>query len=80
MNMLNQRVRVIGIPPGLPQDDLNTSELFAKCLGDSFEVVGQNGDLLELAVGEAIDVAAYLHSIWIEEQYTEVDRQSYESR
>jgi hypothetical protein len=71
MSIKAQRVRVIAIPPNLSQDDLNTPELFAKCLGHSFEVVGKNGDLLELAVGEAIGVAPYLHSIWIEEQYTE---------
>jgi hypothetical protein len=72
MSTAKQRVRVIAIPPNLPQDDLHTPELFAKCLGHSFEVVGRNGDLLELAVGEAMGVAPYLHSIWIEEQYTEV--------
>jgi hypothetical protein len=68
----NQRVRVTGIPADLPQDDLNTPELFAKCLNRSFEVVGQNGELLELAVGEVLGVAPYIHSIWIEKQYTEI--------
>ncbi len=72
MNTSNQRVRVIAIPPGLPQDDLNTPELFAKCLGHSFEVVGQNGELLELAVGEVMGVEPFIHSIWIEPQYTEI--------
>jgi hypothetical protein len=72
MNMPRQYVRVTAIPPELPQDDLNTSELFARCLGHRFEVVGRNNDLLELAVGEAIGCAAYLHSIWIETEYTEI--------
>jgi hypothetical protein len=70
MNSLYQLVLVIAIPPDLPHDDLNTPELFAKCLGHSFEVVGRHGDLLELAVGRVMGVAPYLHSIWIEEKYT----------
>jgi hypothetical protein len=74
MNYPHQRILVTAIPPDLPQDDLNTPELFAKCLGYSFEVVGRNGDLLELAVGEVMGVAPYLHSIWIEEKYTEISR------
>jgi hypothetical protein len=49
MNTSNQLVRVTVIPPGLPQDALNTHELFAKCLGHSFEMVDRNGNL------EAID-------------------------
>jgi hypothetical protein len=60
------------IPPDLPQDDLNTPELFTKCLGRSFEPIGRNGELLELAVGEVMGVSPYLHSIWIEEKYTEI--------
>jgi hypothetical protein len=72
MSTATQRVRVIAIPPDLPQDDLNTPELFAKCLGQSFETIGRNGELLELAVGEVIGVASYFHSIWIEEKYTEI--------
>jgi hypothetical protein len=70
--MFNQIVRVIAIPPNLPQDDLHTPELFAKCLGHSFEVVNRNGNLLELAVGEVMGVQAFIHSIWIEEAYTEI--------
>jgi hypothetical protein len=72
MSTAKQRVRVTGIPPDLPQDDLKTPELFTKCLGRSFEIIGNNGELLELAVGEVMGVAPYLHSIWIEEQYTEI--------
>jgi hypothetical protein len=72
MNISRQRVRVTMTPPGLPQDDLNTPDLFAKCLGHSFEVVGRHGDLLELWVGEVMGVAPYIHSIWIEEKYTEI--------
>jgi hypothetical protein len=71
--MSNERVRVITIPAKLPQDDLNTPELFAKCLGHSFDVIDRNDELLELAVGEVMGVAPYLHAIWIEPQYTELN-------
>jgi hypothetical protein len=67
------RVRVIGIPPDLPIDDLDTPGLFAKCVGKSFEVIGKNGELLELAVGEVLGVAASMHSIWIEPEYTDAN-------
>ncbi len=61
MNTFNQRVRIIAIPPGLPQDNLNTPKMFAKFSGHSFEMVDRNGDLLELAVGEIMRVAPYIH-------------------
>jgi hypothetical protein len=79
MSIAKLRVRITTIPPGLPQDNLNTPALFEKCLGRSFEVVGRNGELLELAVGEVLGVASYLHSIWIEERYTEIAHEPSES-
>jgi hypothetical protein len=54
MTISPQYVRVTAIPPGLPQGDLNTPELFEKCLGHSFEVISRNGDFLELAIGEVM--------------------------
>jgi hypothetical protein len=75
MSIAKLRVRITTIPPGLPQDDLNTPALFAKCLGRSFDVVGRNGDLLELAVGEVLGAAPCIHSIWIEEKYTEISHE-----
>jgi isochorismate pyruvate lyase len=63
------RVTVIAVPADLPIDDLRTPELFADCVGRSFEVIGRHGDLLELAVGEVRGVAPKLHSIWIEPRY-----------
>ena len=70
---LLQRVRVIASPPELPVDDLDTPALFAKCVGKTFSVIGSNGDWLELAVGEVLGVAPFMHSIWIEPQYTDAD-------
>ncbi len=64
--------RVIAVPPNLPADDLKTADLFAQCVGRSFEVNGRNGPLLELAVGEVRGEALIMHSIWIEPQLTEL--------
>ncbi len=66
-----RKVRVIAIPPWLPDDDLQTRTVFEKCLGQTFEVVGEKGDLLELEVGAVMGVEPYIHSIWIEESYTD---------
>jgi hypothetical protein len=67
-----ERVRVIAVPPGLPNDDLGTPDLFAACVGKSFDVIGRKGDLVELAVGEVAGVEDFVHSIWIEESYTDL--------
>jgi hypothetical protein len=37
--------------------------------------VGQNGDLLELAIGKVMGFTPYMHSIWIEEQFTDNNQQ-----
>jgi hypothetical protein len=66
-----ERVRVTAVPPGLPLDDLATPNVFALCVGKSFDVIGRNGELLELAVGEVMGVAPSMHSIWIEPQFTD---------
>jgi hypothetical protein len=68
-----KRVRVIAVPPDLPVDGLNTQALFEQCLGQTFDVIGENDGRLELAVGTAIGVAAHLHSIWIEPDYTDAN-------
>jgi hypothetical protein len=67
-----ERVRVIAVPPGLPNDDLGTPDLFAACVGKSFDVIGRRGDLVELAVGEVAGAQDFVHSIWIEESYTDL--------
>jgi hypothetical protein len=66
-----ERVQVTAIPPDLPVDDLATQNVFALCVGKSFDVIGRNGELLELAVGEVMGVAPLMHSIWIEPQFTD---------
>jgi hypothetical protein len=72
MRPLKERTRVIAVPANLPNDDLKTHELFVACLGLEFEVIGRNGNRIELAVGEVLNEAAHMHSIWIEEAYTDL--------
>jgi hypothetical protein len=72
MSARADQARVIAVPPNLPMDDLNTPDLFAKCLGQSFDIIGRNGDLVELAVGAVRGEAPHMHSIWIETHYTDL--------
>lgn len=70
---VGDRVRVIHIPPVLPQDHrLNTQSLFELCVGRVFSIVGFNGALLELEVGEVLGKNAYMDSIWIEPEFVEI--------
>lgn len=58
-------VVVIGVPSVLP-DGMGTRELFAKCLGRTFAIVGFENGLVELEVGEVLGEPSFMHSIWIE--------------
>ena len=74
------RVKLIGIPPGLrDQDDLPTLTLFEKCLGQSFVVTemetveGLPYQLAELEVGHILGKKAWEHTIWVEPEYLELE-------
>ena len=58
-------VVITGIPSTLP-DGMGTRELFEKCLGRTFAIVGFENGLVELEVGEVLGEPSYMHSIWIE--------------
>ena len=58
-------VVVTGVPSALP-DGMGTRELFAKCLGRTFAIVGFENGLVELEVGEVLGEPSFMHSIWIE--------------
>ena len=58
-------VVITGVPSALP-DGMGTRELFEKCLGRTFAVVGFDNGLVELEVGEVLGEPSYMHSIWIE--------------
>jgi hypothetical protein len=58
-------VVITGVPSTLP-DGMGTRELFEKCLGRAFAIVGFENGLVELEVGEVLGEPSYMHSIWIE--------------
>jgi hypothetical protein len=76
-------VRLIGIPPGLSDDDeLQTRSLFEKCLGRSFRVVeletvaGLSYKLVKLNVGHVLGKNDYLDTIWVEPEYLAIETSS----
>lgn len=75
---IGDKVRVIGIPEGLPDNDMQTRRIFELCLGRVFpiedikQVEGLPYDLVELLVGEVVGEADYLHSIYMEPEFLEV--------
>ena len=69
---IGDKVRVIRIPPGLPEGKIATKSLFGSCVGRTFPIVGFQGHLLELAVGEILGKKPYMDSIWIEPEHVEV--------
>ena len=73
---IGDKVRVVGLPSSLPDDDMGTKALFQDCVNRIFPVVGIvatiKGRLIELEVGEVRGQPAYMHSIWIEEECVEL--------
>jgi hypothetical protein len=48
---------------------MNTRSMFELCVGGTFPIVGFNGDLMELEVGEVLGKDPCMGSIWIEPQF-----------
>jgi hypothetical protein len=69
---IGDKVRVLTVPPHLPEGELNTKSLFRLCVGHTFPVVGLQGNLLELEVGEVSGKEACMDSIWIEPEHVEI--------
>jgi hypothetical protein len=73
-------VKLIGIPPNLPNDeDMPTRALFEKCLGQSFVVVevesveGVPYPLAKLNVGHILGEEPWMHTIWVEPDYLHLE-------
>jgi hypothetical protein len=73
------KVKVIGIPPDAIDDgELHTRSLFEKCLGKSFviarvgKVEGLDQGLAMLEVGHVLEKASHMETIWVEEEYLEI--------
>jgi hypothetical protein len=80
---IGDTVRLIGIPPGLSDDDeLQTRSLFEKCLAKSFCIVdleaveGLSYKLVKLNVGHMLGKREYLDSIWVEPEYLQIETSS----
>ena len=75
---IGDKVRVIGIPEDLPDNEMQTKQIFELCLGRVFpiedlkQVEGLPYELVELLVGEVVGEADYLHSIYIEPEFIEL--------
>ncbi len=71
-------VRVIGIPDGLPDNDMDTKRIFELCVGRVFPVQDLTPvddleyELVELHVGEVVGEPHFVHSIWIEPEFIEI--------
>jgi hypothetical protein len=70
---IGDKVRVVRLPSPLPDGDMGTKALFQDCVNHVFPVASivtsAKGRLFELEVGEVRGQPAYMHSIWIEEEY-----------
>jgi hypothetical protein len=66
---IGDKVRVLKVPPVLPEGELRTRALFEQCVGRIFPVVGIQNNLLELEVGEVLGKAPHMDSIWIEPEF-----------
>jgi hypothetical protein len=69
---IGDQVRIVTIPPDLPEDEIHTKTLFELCIGKVFPIVGFQGHLLELEVGGVKSKAPYMESIWIEPEHVEL--------
>jgi hypothetical protein len=72
------KVRIIGVPPDLPEDErLQSRALFERCIGEIFPIVdiahleGPPYKLLQLDVGNVVGKPACMETIWTELQYVE---------
>jgi hypothetical protein len=68
---VGDRVRVVALPPSLP-DGMGTRDLFQRCQNNVFPIVGFQGRLIQIEVGEILGEPPYMHSIWIEPEFIEV--------
>ncbi len=69
---IGDKVRILSIPPDLPEGEIRTKSLFEECSGRTFPIVGFQGHLMELEVGEVRGEAPSMHSIWIEPEHVEL--------
>jgi hypothetical protein len=68
-------IKVVGIPPDVnlhpDEEELKTTLVFQRCLGQLFPIHDFDEDRVELLVGEVIQRPSYEHSIWLEPKFVE---------
>jgi len=69
---IGDKVRILAIPADLPESEIHTRSLFEVCKGRAFPIVGFQGNLIELEVGEVLGREQFMESIWIEPEHVEV--------
>jgi len=75
---IGDRVRIIGIPPNLPDNyEFKTPEVFQRCLRSIFaiadiqQVEGLDHPVIGLDIGEVVGKEPYMERIYIEPEYLE---------
>ncbi len=63
---IGDKVRVLGVPDGVPANNKQLLTLFRGCVGKTFPIVKLDDGLVELHVGEAFGKPAEYHQIWLE--------------
>ena len=63
---IGDKVRVLGVPDGVPKDNPQLMTLFRGCVGKTFPIVKFDDGLLELHVGEVFGKPAAHHQIWLD--------------
>ncbi|HML30058.1 MAG TPA: hypothetical protein PKE16_14730 [Hyphomicrobium sp.] len=63
---IGDKVRVLGVPDGVPKDNKQLMTLFRGCTGKTFPIVKFDDGLVELHVGEVFGKPADYHQIWLD--------------
>ncbi len=69
---IGDKVRVMGIPDGVPKDNKQLMTLFRGCVGKAFPIVKFDDGLVELHVGEVFGKPAEYHQIWLDPSQVQV--------
>jgi hypothetical protein len=74
-------VRVVGIPPEVPKyeslpstEEMQTKEVFDRCLGRTFRIEAFDENRVELLVGSVMKRPAYEETIFLEPEFVELTR------
>ncbi|CCB67878.1 MULTISPECIES: hypothetical protein [unclassified Hyphomicrobium] len=69
---IGDKVRVLGVPDGVPKDNKQLMTLFRGCVGKTFPIVKFDDGLVELHVGEVFGKSAEHHQIWLDQSQVQL--------